>query len=99
MHDLSLPSPAYPAIRPDVRAVPLRGGRWRVTRDRGEGLGYVDLVDTADTLGGRGGPRYRSTRMLPRDTRVMVLGEYADPADALESVSVVSSVVRSRTRT
>ncbi len=89
---LPVPTPAYPVVRGDVRAVPLRGGRWRVTRARGEVLGYVELIDPAvpgDPVDGRRGPRYRSSRMLPRDTRVMVLGEYADPADALESVHVV----------
>lgn len=74
------PTPAYPASRRGVTTVPLRGGRWRVTREHGEVLGYVDLVADA------AGERYRSARMRPRHDGFVPLGEFASAEDALDVV-------------
>lgn len=70
----------FPVTRYGIRAVPLRGGRWRVTRAHGEVLGYVDAVDATD------GPRWRSSRLNPRTAAFVPLGEFRDAADALDVV-------------
>ena len=76
------PTPAFPASRRGVTTVPLRGGRWRVTREEGEVLGYVDLVAGS----GAALPRYRSARMRPRHDGFVSLGEFTSAEDALDVV-------------
>ncbi|MBI5161390.1 MAG: hypothetical protein HY996_08270 [Micrococcales bacterium] len=80
----AIPTPAFPISRRGIRAVPLRGGRWRVTRDRGDVLGYVDLIDDPRAAGDA--PRFRSSRMAARSSRLIPLGEFADARDALDAV-------------
>ena len=65
------PTPAFPATRPGVRAVPLPGAQWRVTRASGDVLGYID--ELPESAGGR---RFRSRRMIPRQARFVELGDY-----------------------
>jgi len=79
-------TPAYPVQRRGVRTVPLRGSRWRVTRDAGEVLGYVELVEAAPVAGAPTAPRWRSSRMPSRQARFLPLGEFASAADALDAV-------------
>jgi hypothetical protein len=72
-------TPDYPVSRRGIRTIPLRGGRWRVTREAGEVLGYVELVP-GDA------PRWRSSRMPARQARFVQLGEFGTPDDALDVI-------------
>jgi hypothetical protein len=68
---------AYPVRRRGVRTLPLRGGRWRVTRESGAVLGYVEAVESSS------GPAWLSSRMSAA-ARLQPLGEFATPEDALD---------------
>jgi hypothetical protein len=73
---------AYPVRRRGVRSIPLRGGRWRVTRDSGAILGYVERVESGDGL------RWQSSRMTT-SARIQPLGDFATPEDALDVLRFV----------
>ena len=69
--------------RPGVRAVPLNGGLWRVTRHDGMVLGYLEQLDAE--AGSEARPRFRSKRMVAREQRFTVLGDYWTADDAVAS--------------
>lgn len=67
---------------PEVRVVPLASGMLRVTRPDGTVLGYLEQVDRVDA------PRFRAKRMLPRESRFSIVGEYWSRDDAIEALRV-----------
>jgi hypothetical protein len=73
-------APPYPVRRADVRAIPLRGGRWRVTRESGAILGYVEIVET------EAGRLWRSSRLAGAAARFLPIGDFTSPEDALDVV-------------
>ena len=77
MRTLESTSP-YPVATRGIRAVPLPGDRWRVTRDDGDVLGYIER--SAE----RAEPGFRCLRMLPRRAELTVIAEVGDPSDAIE---------------
>lgn len=81
MELLELPAPLPLRRMPrGLAIVPRRGALWRVTRTDGLVLGYVERV--GDGLV----PRYRSKRVAGRATGFNVLGDFAVPDDAVESL-------------
>lgn len=64
--------------RTGVTTVQLHDDLWRVTRDDGEVLGYVDRVSTA------AGDRFTARRMLPRQRRFLAVGEFWRFGDAMD---------------
>lgn len=64
--------------RSGIMAVQLHNDLWRVTRDDGEVLGYVDRVSTTS------GERFTARRMLARQRRFLAVGEFWRFADAME---------------
>jgi hypothetical protein len=58
--------------------VQLHDDLWRVTRDDGEVLGYVDRTSTP------AGDRYSARRMLTRQRRFIPVGEFWRFADAMD---------------
>ncbi len=58
------------AVRPGVTLVQLHDELWRVTRQTGEVLGYIERFAEAQ------GPRFRAKRMLVQQRRFMVVGEF-----------------------
>ena len=67
-----------PRIRPGIRMVQLHNELWRVTRPDGEVLGYVEQFAVRDGL------RYRAKRLIARQRRFVVLGEFWSQNDAVE---------------
>jgi hypothetical protein len=51
---------------------------WRVTRPDGDVLGYVEQFDV------REGQRYRAKRLIARQQRFIVMGEFWSVDDAIE---------------
>jgi hypothetical protein len=51
---------------------------WRVTRPDGDVLGYVEQFDV------REGQRYRAKRLITRQQRFVVMGEFWSVDDAIE---------------
>lgn len=68
---------AYPVRRRGIRTVPLRGRRWRVTRESGVILGYIDAEESEGRF------VWRSAR-LTSSARLDPLGSFAGPEDALD---------------
>jgi hypothetical protein len=60
-----------------MRAVQLHDSLWRVTRDQGEVLGYVERYAEAR------GIRYRAKRLIVRQQRFVPVGEFWQMEDAL----------------
>ncbi|MCU1556328.1 MAG: hypothetical protein JWN09_323 [Microbacteriaceae bacterium] len=67
-----------PLIRPGVSLVQLHDELWRVTRPDGDVLGYIDRFAV------REGARYRARRLLVRQRRFVLMGEFWNIDDALE---------------
>ena len=65
--------------------MPRRGALWRVARNDGLVLGYVERV-SADEGDDDGGARYRSKRMIGRAAGFTVLGDFGAPDDAVEAL-------------
>ena len=77
--DRAAPAPLT-AAHPGLAIVPLHSGDWRVTRRDGAVLGYVERVgDGADA-------RYRGKRMVARERRFTVLGEFWSADDAVDAL-------------
>ena len=68
------PTSPFPVATLGIRAVPLPGDRWRVTRDNGDVLGYVERTE----------PGFRCLRMIPRRAELALIAEVGNPADAIE---------------
>ncbi|MBN9607491.1 MAG: hypothetical protein J0G30_12855 [Actinomycetales bacterium] len=86
---LDRPAPAPLTAPPGLRLVPLRAGRWRVTRSDGSVLGYLEHGGPAGSAARAGDPRapYRSLRLAGGpDPRLVPVGEFWRPDDALESL-------------
>ncbi|CAN5312998.1 hypothetical protein BH11ACT2_BH11ACT2_20010 [soil metagenome] len=66
------------AIRPGIAMIQLHDELWRVTRDSGEVLGYVERF--AD----RGTWRFRAKRMLVSQRRFVAVGEFWRIGDAVD---------------
>jgi hypothetical protein len=82
---LELPAPLPLRVTPrGLAIVPRRGALWRVAREDGLVLGYVERVSADE--GGDGGARYRSKRMIGRAAGFTVLGDFAAPDDAVEAL-------------
>jgi hypothetical protein len=77
-----LPQPAaagpIPLARAGIALVKLRGDLWRMTRPTGEVLGYVERFPTI------AGERFRAKRLLARQGRFVVDGEFWSVNDAIE---------------
>ena len=69
----------------DVRVVPLSSGMQRVTRTDGIVLGYLEQLESADETA----PRFRAKRMLARERRFALVGDYWTRDDALEALRVI----------
>jgi hypothetical protein len=69
-------SPAL--VRPGIALTRLHNDLWRVTRPAGDVLGYVESFPTP------GGERYRAKRLVPRQGRFLVDGEFWSMNDAVE---------------
>lgn len=69
----------------DIRVVPLASGMLRVTRVDGAVLGYLEQVESTDASA----PRFRAKRMLARERRFALVGDYWTREDALEALRVV----------
>jgi hypothetical protein len=65
-------------VRRGVVLARLRDNLWRVTRPAGEVLGYVESFPTA------AGQRYRAKRLIARQSRFIIDGEFWSMADAIE---------------
>ncbi|GAB3035459.1 hypothetical protein GCM10027052_11690 [Parafrigoribacterium mesophilum] len=65
-------------VYPGVALARLRGDLWRVTRPVGDVLGYVERFPTPT------GERYRAKRLIARQGRFVVDGEFWSMADAIE---------------
>lgn len=61
-----------------VRFVQLNNGLWRITRDSGAVLGYVEQPDAA------GGSGYRAKRLAATGRSFLPLGEFRSFDDALD---------------
>jgi hypothetical protein len=77
---LSRPTAIDPAplARAGIALVKLRGDLWRMTSATGEVLGYVEKFSTS------AGERYRAKRLLARQGRFVVDGEFWSVNDAIE---------------
>ena len=88
MTDVSVTQPragAQPAVRTTgsrsaPRLVRVNDRLWRVTRQTGEILGYVESFESP------GGDRYRAKRYVPRARRFDVLGEFWRIDDATDAL-------------
>ncbi|MHA6667763.1 hypothetical protein ACX3O0_02720 [Homoserinimonas sp. A447] len=67
-----------PAVRPGVTLVQLHNELWRVTRSTGEVLGYIERFTEAQ------GDRFRAKRLLVRQRRFIVIGEFWGIDDAID---------------
>jgi hypothetical protein len=67
-----------PLERAGIALVKLRGDLWRMTRATGEVLGYVEQFPTS------AGERFRAKRLLTRQGRFVVDGEFWSVNDAIE---------------
>ncbi|CAN5296488.1 hypothetical protein BH11ACT3_BH11ACT3_13570 [soil metagenome] len=78
---LELPS-TLPLTMPPrgIEVVPRRGGLWRVARNDGVVLGYVEKVDD------EGAVRYRAKRMLPRAAGFTVIGDFWTADQAVDAL-------------
>ena len=70
------PSTSY--TRFGIALVQLHDSLWRVTRNSGEVLGYID------SFGDRGGVRYRAKRMFTAQRPSLPLGEFWSLDDAVD---------------
>ena len=61
-----------------IALIKLRGDLWRLTRPSGEVIGYVEQFPTP------GGARFRAKRLLTRQGRFVVDGEFWSANDAIE---------------
>lgn len=64
--------------RSGIRMTRLHDELWRVTKAEGEVLGYVERFAVHDGL------RYRAKRLIPRQRRFIVMGEFWSVDDAIE---------------
>jgi len=67
-----------PATRPGITLVQLHNELWRVTRPAGEVLGYIEKFAEAR------GVRYRAKRLLVRQRRFTVIGEFWGMDEAID---------------
>jgi hypothetical protein len=67
-----------PTVRPGVTLVQLHNELWRVTRSTGEVLGYIERFSEAQ------GERFRAKRLLVRQRRFIVIGEFWGINDAID---------------
>jgi hypothetical protein len=67
-----------PTVRPGITLVQLHNELWRVTRSTGEVLGYIERFSEAQ------GERYRAKRLLVRQRRFIVIGEFWAINDAID---------------
>lgn len=67
-----------PTVRPGVTLVQLHNELWRVTRSTGEVLGYIERFTEAQ------GERFRAKRLLVRQRRFIVIGEFWAIDDAID---------------
>jgi hypothetical protein len=67
-----------PLIRPGINLVQLHDELWRVTRPDGDVLGYVERFRVREGL------RYRAKRLVARQRRFIVMGEFWSIDDAIE---------------
>jgi hypothetical protein len=65
-----------------IALVPIRNGLWRVTRPDGQVLGYVEAFTAPH------GERYRAKRLIARQRRFLVDGEFWTMADAVDCLRV-----------
>jgi hypothetical protein len=61
-----------------IQLTQLHDQLWRVTRPDGDVLGYVEQFDV------REGQRYRAKRLIARQRRFIVMGEFWSVDDAIE---------------
>ncbi len=64
--------------RSGIRMTQLHDELWRVTKAEGEVLGYVERFSVHDGL------RYRAKRLIARQRRFIVMGEFWSVDDAIE---------------
>lgn len=64
--------------RPGITLTRLHNDLWRVTRPAGDVLGYVESFPTA------AGERFRAKRLVARQGRFLVEGEFWSMADAVD---------------
>ena len=67
-----------PTVRPGITLVQLHNELWRVTRSTGEVLGYIERFSESQ------GERYRAKRLLVRQRRFIVIGEFWAINDAID---------------
>lgn len=67
-----------PTVRPGVTLVQLHNELWRVTRSTGEVLGYIERFTEAQD------ERFRAKRLLVRQRRFIVIGEFWAIDDAID---------------
>jgi hypothetical protein len=67
-----------PTVRPGITLVQLHNELWRVTRSTGDVLGYIERFSEAE------GERYRAKRLLVRQRRFIVIGEFWAINDAID---------------
>lgn len=78
-HNFDSTGIASPAlVRPGIALTRLHNDLWRVTRPAGDVLGYVESFPTP------AGERYRAKRLVPRQGRFLVDGEFWSMNDAVE---------------
>ena len=65
-------------VRPGIVLTRLHNDLWRVTRPTGDVLGYVESLPTP------AGERYRAKRLVARQGRFLVDGEFWSMNDAVE---------------
>jgi hypothetical protein len=65
-------------VRPGIAITRLHNNLWRITRPAGDVLGYVESFPTA------AGERYRAKRLVARQGRFLVDGEFWSMNDAVE---------------
>jgi len=73
---------AAPKAPAGVRLVELHDGLWRVTRNDGDVLGYVEQLAEA------AGIRYRAKRMIASQQRFVSVGEFWSADDAVQCFRV-----------
>lgn len=74
----STATPTTPALRPGIALVQLHDELWRVTRPDGEVLGYIEQFHELR------GTRFRAKRLMVRQRRFVVVGEFWLINDALD---------------
>lgn len=67
-----------PSIRAGISMIKIADYRWRVTRNSGEVLGYIEGFSDV------GGRRFRAKRLLSTQARSIPLGEFWDLDDAID---------------